>query len=146
MSRTFIIDHQVSKKCKKNCFYVSCLGRKEIRIWLTILRNIAIKVKTDEVTKYMELYGNNNWKCMYGKICSKVLCQNWACALHFAFWNLVLCQAFLLFFVNQSFQGSQKTELKMQLSLVSKKDTPNFEDMENPFCTNSFFIRFLQNV
>ena len=55
---------------------MSFLGRKEIRIWLKILRNIAIKVKTDEVTKYMELYGDNNWKFMYGKICSKFLCQN----------------------------------------------------------------------
>ena len=46
---------------------------------------------------------------------------------------------FLLFFVYQSFEGLQK-------DIGSGRHFLNFEDMENPLCTNSLFIIFLQNV
>ena len=44
------------KKCKKKCFYLSWLSsfllfKKNQRIWLNILHNIAIKLATGEVTK-----------------------------------------------------------------------------------------------
>ena len=41
----------------------------------------------------------------------KVSCQNWTYDLHLAFWNLFLCQVFVLFFAH-SFQGLQNIELK----------------------------------
>lgn len=53
----------------------------------------------------------------------------------FEIWFYV--KPFYYFLLVKVFKGHEK---------VSKKDMLNFEDMENPFCTNSFFIGFLQNV
>ena len=47
-------------------------------------------------------------------------CQNWAYNLCSAFWNLDLCQVFIIFCTSK-FSNITKIELKTKLSLVSKK-------------------------
>ena len=79
----------------------------------------------------------------------KIECQNWAYDLHFAFWNLGSCQVFLLFlYVKFSKIAKNWAEDAITFSVKKKKKkhVPNFEDMENPFCTNSSFTNFLRNV
>ena len=71
--------------------------------------------------------------------------------------KLSLCSSFfflkfgfmssLLFFPCQSFHESQKIELKMQLTLVSKKrNVLDFEDMKNTLRTNSSIINSLESI
>ena len=133
--------------------FFSVLKRNQ-RIWLKLLRNIAIKLAAGEVTKLcailQKICKNPNfeltiWKNMQQnvRINIHVKMEPIFFILIFEIWIYV--KSFYYFF-SIFFKGSRKIELKTQLTLVSKKKYAlNFADMENPLCTNSSFINSLQN-